>query len=197
MRSRAGRAARGWVAAIVATTIAAVSHGVADGAFPSLFGFGASLLLAGSAGTLLTARERSGWRLAATVAISQALFHGLFATLGTPSASASATSHHGPAALDATTTMAVATHDHTTMWVAHVIAAAITFVLLRHAESGVLAVARGVRLVAQRLLGWFGAPAIPRRRTIPALFREPRLTRLLLTLSSLRYRGPPRMLGVA
>ncbi len=196
MRSRAGRAARGWVAAIVATTIAAVSHGLADGAFPSLFGFGASVLLAGSAGTLLTARERSGWRLAATVAISQALFHGLFSALGTPSAPASATSHHGHAALDAATTAAPA-HDHTTMWAAHVIAAVITFVLLRHAESGVLAVARGVRLVAQRLLGWFAAPAVPSRRVFAAPCRAPRLTRLLLTLSSLRYRGPPSVLGVA
>lgn len=190
MGSRAGRAARGWVAATVATTLAAVSHGLADGAFPSLFGFAASLLLAGSAGTLLTGRERSAWRLAATVGISQVLLHGLFASLGTPTAVADHGAH-------AVATLPTASHEHTTMWVAHAAAAVVTFLLLRHAEAGVLAVARGLGLVAQRLVAWFAAPVIPGRRAIPAQFRAPRLTRVLLTLSCLRYRGPPRMLGVA
>lgn len=192
MGSRAGRAARGWVAAAVATTLAAVSHGLADGAFPSLFGFGASLLLAGSAGTLLTARTRSSWRLAVTVGISQVLFHGVFASLGTPTA---AVAHHAAHTLPAAASPPV--HEHGTMWIAHAVAAVVTFALLAHAESGAHAIVRGMRLLAGRLLRWIAAPTARLPRVIPAHASARRAPRLLRDFSPLRYRGPPIALRVA
>lgn len=195
MESRAGRAVRGWIVAVVATLLAAVSHGIADGSFPSLLGLGASLVLAGAACTILTPRGQSLWRLAVAVAATQVGFHTLFSTLGSGAVAAGTTGHdagHGSAALNsALAEAASAAHGHASMTLAHIVAGILTLILLRNAESAAVGLARVVRLVVRRLLRPVDAPVpVASRRSAPAATHLPS-PQALRALSPDRYRGPP------
>ncbi|MGX5680094.1 hypothetical protein [Schumannella luteola] len=189
MSSRASRAGRGWLVALVATVVAALSHTLAGGVPPTAFGFGASLVLAGTASALLSGRRQSLWRLAASVAISQVLFHALFSGMGTPTA---AVHVHSLAAVSPV-------HDHAAadMWLAHLLAGLVTLVLLRHAESAVLGLAASIRLAAGRMLTLptpvapqSPPPAVPWTRALRPRARH-------LDRTPMTYRGPPRELRAA
>lgn len=180
MHSRAARLARGWAAAGFSTFVAALSHTAAGGVEPSVFGVAASLLLAGSACTLLAGRRMSTWRLAIAVAISQALFHGVFATMGTPVAAG----HAHAAAMDATAGAA-----HGDMLLAHLAAGLVTLVALRHAEVVLRELAGTARLLLARLLPIL-VPTVP---SVPRLAPTTRVAApaTTLLLSPMRRRGPP------
>jgi hypothetical protein len=189
MHTRAARAARGLIAAGFATFVAAFSHTIAGGVPPSSFGVLVSLVLSGAACTLLAGRTLSLGRLAASVAVSQLLFHGLFATLGTPTA----VGHDHSAALGD----AAATAPHPDMLLAHVAAGLVTLVALRHGERAFWALADLARLLAARLLPASApidlAPVAP-LAAIPDPAPRPELAVLF---SLMRYRGPPAFSGAS
>jgi len=189
MDSRWGRVARGWAAAGFATVTAAVSHTLAGGIPPTVFGMLVSLFLAATVSTVLAGRTISMLRLGLSMGVSQVLFHALFSGLGTPTV---VTHEH-----TATTIAAIApTHDHGAMWMAHVLAGVITLVAFRHAEAvfwglGERArhlVARLTRLVIPVLLA-------PARTLAPTFPLVPVLG--ARHVSPMRYRGPPREVAVA
>lgn len=190
MSSRASRAGRGWLVALVATVVAALSHTLAGGAPPSFFGMAASLVLAGTACALLSARRQSLWRLTVSVAVSQVLFHALFSGMGTPTPAAHL---HAPTLAELTPV-----HEHAgSMWLAHVAAGLLTIAVLRHAESAAWGLGRVLVLVA----GWMRVPEHPstprvvRAPAAPVRVDRPRLA--FFARTALSYRGPPRELRVA
>lgn len=181
MHTRAARAARGLVAAGFATFVAAVSHTAAGGLAPSAFGVLASFVLSAAACTLLAGRTLSLWRLAASVAISQALFHGLFSTLGTPVPVAH--EHH------AIGMAAAAPVAYTDMVLAHVAAGLLTLAALRYGERAFWGMAATARLLFARLR----PVAIPVPASLPRVAPESRVhvPASILLLSPRRHRGPP------
>lgn len=144
MRSRPARLARGAVAGAGAVLAAAVSHATAGGGVPSGLAIGAALIFATMLGTALTATRPSLPRLTALVALSQGAFHLGFVLLGTGgSVVGSAHAHHGATAagslaIDPDGVAAAPGHEvagAAGMWLAHAVAALVTVVILRHAES--------------------------------------------------------------
>ncbi|MDJ0335513.1 hypothetical protein QMG83_09785 [Salinibacterium sp. G-O1] len=190
MGSRWARVARGVTAAGFATFVAALSHTLAGDAAPSLFAILATLVISAAICTLLAGRTVSAWRLAASVALSQALFHGVFSTLGMPAAAVHA--HSGAVSL-AATTASTPLHDGATMWMAHGIAAPITVIAFLHAERAFWGISDTARLFFSRLLATLVplSPA-PQPARIPVVARfVPR--DLTVLLSAMRHRGPPEL----
>ncbi|RMI12901.1 hypothetical protein, partial [Cellulomonas triticagri] len=152
----ARRIARAVAAAGVATLVALLFHLLAGGATPHLLGVAVPLLLA-TAVCLVLAQVRLPWlRLALSVGVSQLFFHLLF-SIGAPGAVPAAgpvTSHqHGAAAvvLDGAGPATHAGHGGAAMWVAHVIAALVTVLALRHGEATLHRLARALRRAGERL----------------------------------------------
>ena len=188
MGSRWARVARGWSAAAFAILAAAVSHTLAGGNAPTPFALMVSLVIAGVVCTALTGRRLSRARLAASVAVSQALFHGLFSALGTPVA----TRHQmGSMAMDVTT----GGHSATTMWAGHAVAALVTIVAFTYAEAAFWGIATTATLFFARLLALtYSLP--PRPFTLPrAIELEWQPIALTRLLSPMRHRGPPTALS--
>jgi hypothetical protein len=127
-------------------------------------------------------------RLAASVVVSQALFHGLFSALGTPVA----TRHQmGSMAMD----VAAGGHAATTMWLGHAAAALVTIVVFRYAEAAFWGLATTATLVFARLLALVSAlPSgiVTSERPVDLTWEPIALTRLL---SPMRHRGPPAALS--
>lgn len=187
MQSRAARVARGSVAGAFATAVAAVAHGLADGAAPSTLAIVVGLVFATLLGTLAIGRRRSIPRLVIVAGGSQVAFHLVFASL-TPG-TATVVGHHATGMI-----AAPATHHAVdpTMWAAHAVALVATIVFLRRAESalwGLLAAvleALGVALVPT-------LPHVARPARVPAApHRVAHATERLLT-SVLSRRGPPAL----
>ncbi|MDI2098270.1 hypothetical protein [Ruicaihuangia caeni] len=208
--SRHARLGRGLLAATLAVLTAALSHGIADGAAPSVLALVLGLAGAALVSVPLAGRKLSWAALVAAVVLSQAIFHGLFTLFGpqhsyvTGSAARASTQNHAHhlvtlADLGATQGAAVsavdahAGHDDAVMWVAHLAAAVVTVLALRHGESTLwrlfeLALGwrvermsqplRPIRLSPARLLTSFTAPLRPVSLTIGG---------------AARYRGPPVM----
>jgi hypothetical protein len=185
LESRWGRVARGWAAATFATVTAAVSHGIAGGAPPTVFAVAVSLLLSGMVATLLTRRSLSLASAALSIGVSQLFFHGLFSSLGAPAAIGHA---HGiaPGLADAS-----ASASHGAMWLAHLAAGLATIVVYRFGESAFWGIARiaalAFALLVRVLVPVVPAPSRVTRRASAVLV--PRLARV--QLSSMRHRGPP------
>jgi hypothetical protein len=189
MGSRWGRVARGWSAAVFATTVAAVSHTLAGGQAPSVFGVVASLVISGLVGTALAGSRLSAVRLAATMAISQLLFHGLFSSLGAP---VTLTHSHAamPVGLDAP-----AHHHDGTMWLAHAAAGLIAFLAYRFGEAAFFGLATTAALLLARLTRVLVPVVVtPSRVRVTPIGAQPSYLIPLLS-SSVSRRGPP--LGVA
>ena len=184
MDSRWARVARGFAAAGFATFVAAFSHTAAGASTPSAFGILASFALSASVCTILTGRRLSLPRLSASVAVSQALFHGLFSSLGTPVPVA-----HDMAAMS----LAVPAHEHPAggMWLAHVVAALVTILAFRYAEAAFWGLADTARLFLARLGALAYAVPVPSRRAPAPLERTVLPADLAVLLSSMRHRGPP------
>ena len=188
MDSRWARVARGWTAAGFATFVAAFSHTVVDGAGPSAFGILVSLVISGALCTMLAGRTMSLWRLTISVGASQAMFHGLFGSLGTPVV----VGHRmGAMPMDAAS---APHHAGAVMWLAHAIAAVITVVALRYAGSAFWGVADTARLLLTRLAALF-VPVTPTARSSATIADRNDLPRdLTRLLSPMRHRGPPAQL---
>lgn len=151
VQARVARVSRGLLAATFATFVALLSHVLAGGAVPGVAGIATPLIFATSACVLLADVRFSWLRLTVSVAVSQALFHTLFvvgtvssATISMTGGAVGATSHAGHGGHGGHTTMTIvgAAGDHMSstghsggwMWLAHVVAAAVTVVALRRGE---------------------------------------------------------------
>lgn len=191
MDSRWARVARGTTAAAVATFVAAFSHTLAGGLAPRLFGLAVTFVISVAVCTALAGRSLSAPRLALSVAISQALFHELFSTLGTP-----VVPNHDMASMYAVDAAALHPHAGPTMWLAHAVAALVTVVALRFGERAFWGLADTARLLWARLL-----PLVVRLLVVPrpAPLVERRFVPrdLALLLSLMRHRGPPQELAAA
>jgi hypothetical protein len=199
MTTRWARFARGWVAAIVSTFVAVLSHALAGGSIPG--GAGIALCLAFSAVicVFLAGKTLSRVRLTVSVAVSQFLFHGLFGLL-TDAPAPPAASH--AMSMDPSAGLAVSLPaQHATlampmdarMWVGHAGAAVVTIIALRHGESAFWGLLDVARLTLTRLFGHtvaVGTSSPSRPHTIAS--DRARLPRPIDELvSMLRHRGPP------
>ena len=203
MTTRWARFARGWVVAVFATLLAALSHTLGGGAAPSGLAVVVSLAFAGMICVGLAGRTVSTLRLALSVLLSQLIFHTLFSFGGaggalTTDASATAGLHGHAAApsvaavLPAAEPAAHLGHAGWAMWLAHLAAAAVTIVALRHGERafwGLLANARlGIRSVISIHVP-VAVPAMLRSAPMTAGVLAPRDLGVLLVARP--HRGPP------
>lgn len=132
----------GFAAASVSTFVALASHLAAGGDVPGPLGVLFPLLVATAVSIRLAAIRRSTLRLAASVCVSQFVFHALF-VLGVPTGATAGGSTAGHAAhhVDPAPAMAAfeptAAHVHTSpaMWLLHAAAAIATTAALRHGEA--------------------------------------------------------------
>lgn len=185
MQSRASRVARGWVAGTIATGVAAVSHGLANGSAPSALAIVVGLVFAGLLGTLAVGKRPSLPRLSIVVGGSQLAFHLLFSGL-TPG-TATVGTHHTGAVLDA----AVAHHGTDPwMWAAHTVALLATIAFLRRAEVRVWNILDEAFRVTR-----FARVAIANRPAIVRLVPSdaPRHPFAVLFFCVVTRRGPPAL----
>ncbi|GAB3034874.1 hypothetical protein GCM10027052_10960 [Parafrigoribacterium mesophilum] len=196
MGTRWARFARGWLAAVVSTAVAAASHTFAGGP-PSWLAIVLSLVFAGMLCVGLAGKRLSPLRLAASVVGSQLLFHQLFASIGgsgwAPAAHVHGAEITGALGLTVPTgsSQLVSAADATWMLAAHAAAAAVTFLLLCYGERSFWSVTAGARALLRVLF--------PRElQPVPLDAARPpkNLSRVLVLspkakLSVLRYRGPP------
>jgi hypothetical protein len=194
MTTRWARFLRGWIAAAVSVFVALCSHTLAGGDVPSPAGVALCLAFAGMICIALAGKTLSLPRLAASVAVSQFLFHGAFSLLGaapatvaahTSSMSNSMEMHalHLQAAADSGMAMP------TWMWFAHGLAALVTIAALRYGERAFWAALALARPFVIRMLAAVARAETPARpdpvTTSPRVLRS----RLIVTPRSLR--GPP------
>jgi hypothetical protein len=214
MGTRAARVLRGMLASGVAVFVAALFHVAGGGTTPAPVGLALSLAFATLASIALTARRLSLWRLSASVAVSQLLFHLLFGLGASTAAFAPAGgggAHPGAGHLHL--------GDHLTMlsgsaagmpaghavsgaadpmWLSHLAAAVLTIVALRHGERafwGLFDTARlAVARFVQRIAGILAPLPHPSAVLVPSDGPRPPLA-LGLPLARLRHRGPPAVVG--
>lgn len=186
MHTRAMRVLRGSLAATFATFAAALSHQLAGGVTPSLFGVGVSLLISITICTLLAGRTVSLARLSVAIIASQAMFHTLFSAMLAPAGIAA----HDMSAMSFDLTSA-AQAANSAMTLSHFAAALVTIVMFRHAEVALWGLLTTARLLITRLLSTIipvvvrdGQVRLPQPPSPGAKFA----TRFL---STIRYRGPP------
>ena len=196
MSRRAHRLARGWVAAFVATTLAAGSHAAADGSWPPVLIVALSTCLAAPLCMLLAGRVLSRGSVAGAVLSSQMLLHVLFAHSGGAVHTIDHTHHHGAAAADGpavVVSVLPSSHHGGGMLAAHVVAAVATYLLLRHGELALFRLLHALALRVLRILRAVRRPvvvAVPRRTS----WISPRALADQLLLSSVcGYRGPPAL----
>lgn len=196
MTSRWARVFRGQVVAVVATFLAAFSHGAADGTHPPLVAIALALAFSSVACVLLASAHLSRVRLAASVTVSQLLYHGLFSLFGTAGTASGVitTSHHGPITIVPGATEAATSAVGPGMVVAHLVAAVLTFGVLLRGEQSLAAIAALAGLIFTSLRWWrLPQDARPVRAGIllPSRQRTAVAHRSLILTSSLSHRGPP------
>lgn len=187
MTSRQLRLLRAASASAVATTLAAVSHTIAGGPAPHplLIAAMASFLVPLAA--VLIGVRASRARVAATVLVSQTLFHVVFQVLGAPTGAAVPTGHRHHLDLSALGAGSSVAAPDAAMLLGHLLAAALTTAALWHGESMVRAVAGWVEARLRRAIALFRpayeGPALP--------FVSAPLPVDTALSSSLSRRGPP------
>jgi len=214
MASRWARFVRGWLTAGLSVFVAAVSHVAGGGTAPGLLGVVLAMAFAGIVCVALAGKSLSRIRLSLSVVASQFAFHLLFGLgagagsvgAGSATAIATTTSHgsahqHGATFLEsAGSGAAMTSHNDSSMWAAHALAAVITVVVLRRGESaywGLVELARAV---------WV-APLVPRHvsiatdsvdasRTGSAIADMSGLRDLGVLLVARPRRGPPPRLAI-
>lgn len=193
--SRRPAVLRGFAASAVAIFVALAGHVTAGGAMPGPLGILVPWVLSFMVCVLLAGRRLSVIRLSISVAVSQFLFHTLF-VLGTitPSGVVAPHVHGARLVLPAAGAIPDAVVADGTMWIGHVVAAALTIAALHRGERLLL----GLRDLAQQSIRWvrrrvasavFVAPARP--LAAPSVFSSPVALRDGLLLSTLRGRAPP------
>lgn len=223
MSTRWARVSRGLLAAGFATMVAALFHSASGGNAPSALALSLSLAFSGIFCVALAGKRLSLWRLTASVAVSQLLFHALF-SLGQGggavlSGGLSGGAVHGAHALHAglgsvvaggaagTASVGISPSVHGTvgmlgdtpaMWAGHAAAALVTIVLLRHGEKTFW----GVCQTALLYLGQFfdrvpTAPAPLVRLAHPGSGTDvPSMRDRAVQSGTLGLRGPPNALFV-
>jgi len=202
MTTRWARFARGWIVALFATFVAALSHTVGGGAVPGALAVVVSLAFAGMVSVALSGRTLSTWRLTLAVLVSQLIFHGLFSfgTAGGALVITDAAPGHAHAAgslvvsaPSAGSVAAMSGADHGLMMtIAHIVAAGITVVALCYGERafwGLFSTAAVALKALVRALVLTPIPNIPHALAASSAWRAPR--DLLVLLSPMRHRGPP------
>lgn len=202
MTRRTIRLARGWAAAGAATLLAAASHVIGGGQVPNLLVSLFALAISGAVCVVLAGKVLSWWRLGVAVALSQGLYHGLFALAGcAPSGTSSVTmvgghaGHGGQLVVDSTA--AALSHGGNSMLFAHAVAAVLTILILRRGEvAGVVlldSIALKVRALFAPISPVLGAPL---RRVRNTAFGAPKISQALDYLASAHpHRGPPLSLA--
>lgn len=210
--SRHQRALRAAAAATLATFVALLSHVAAGGEPPSALGAALPWALSLMISLAVVGRRVSVVRLGAAVTAAQTLFHVMFALgvvplagsarIATPSGLTGPFSLHAghmslPASPSAPGAVAAATPD-AAMIGAHILAAAITTLLLHRGERLLAALADLARRIATRLRSVTrdavpSAPMPPRLRPLASSVRTPR--RRALVAAPAR-RGPPALLAL-
>ncbi|TFB91708.1 hypothetical protein [Cryobacterium sp. HLT2-28] len=213
MTTRWARFARGWIAALFSTFVAALSHTLGGGSGPGLVPVALSLAFAGIVCVGLAGRTLSLWRVSLSVLASQLIFHGLFSLGGSGGAMAtpSAAPHDhrwiavlaDPALLAApgsgrlgsgamTGAMAGGPADGIAMRLAHLAAAAVTILALRFGERAFWGLLENACPIIRALFAQHPLvlpPRSPRRMVTTARVFTPRDLRVLLSV--MRHRGPP------
>ncbi|MBH0129321.1 hypothetical protein [Salinibacterium sp. NK8237] len=186
MHTRAMRVLRGSLAALFATFAAAISHHIAGGVTPSLFGIGVSLVISVTICTLLAGRTVSIVRLSASILASQALYHTLFSAMLAPDGIAP----HNMAAMTFDFSSAAQTAD-SAMSLSHLAAAVITILMFRYAEVAFWGLFETARVFVSRLLAsaTLAGTYILEFRVVPVA--APATQLVARVLSIMRYRGPP------
>lgn len=186
MHTRAMRVLRGSAAAFFATFAAALSHQLAGGVAPSLFGTTVSLVLSIAVCTLLAGRAVSLLRLTIAIVLSQTMYHSLFSSMLAPAGVA----QHDMSAMTISFASAAQTAGYV-MSLSHLAAAAITILMFRYAEVAFWGLLATARLIFSRLLHPLTPVGIPDVSfSLPKHSPDvaPFATRFL---STMRYRGPP------
>jgi hypothetical protein len=215
MTTRWARFARGWIVALFATLVAALSHTLGGAAAPSALAAGVSLAFAGMICVALAGRTVSTVRLTLAVLFSQIIFHALFSfggPGGTLTTDAAATiGLHGHAAAESAlasdaavgelsdttgTALAHVGHAGGTMWLAHVAAAVVTIMALRYGERafwGLLTNARlGIRSGIRSMIPVQVPVAVPTTlRSAPMTAAVLAPQSLVVLLVARPHRGPP------
>jgi hypothetical protein len=184
--TRSVRVVRAGAASAVATLVAAVAHTFSGGEAPPAWLMLAVATLAWPVALVLVGRRPSALRTAAAVAAAQALLHTAFAMVGTraPDGFAAHVHHGAPIVLGPGGAIEV----DAAMVVGHVIAAAVTTVLLCHGERMLRAIGRGIRSALPVTAHTVLAPVTVPRVAHVAAERAP----LPALRSGLSRRGPPR-----
>jgi hypothetical protein len=196
MTSRWMRVARGTIAAVFATFIAAFSHVIAGGALPHVGAIALSLAFAIVLCVALAGRTVSLWRTVASVVFSQFVFHTVFSgmTAQSPSIqSMDAGASHQHLVTFATTALATSTHHSAAMWFGHAVAALLTIVAIRGGERAIIGLRTTASLVVARLVAVAALVRVVPTITVPrADWSRTDLPRdLSVSLSTMRHRGPP------
>jgi hypothetical protein len=201
MSTRWTRVARGSLAAVFSTFVAAFSHAAAGGSAPSIAALSLAVAFSTMTCVALAGRGLSYWRVGASVAVSQVFFHTLFSlisTTPTPSSAAHPSAHaghdmsamllpSGAGASGAAITVDVA------MVAGHVLAAVVTFAALVWGERTL----RGMASAALLRVSRFAALLLPTPVVAPRAERLGRVHRidapavLEVLRASLWHRGPP------
>lgn len=194
MKTRWARFARGWLTAVVAVLVAALSHLAAGGNAPAPVSIALALAFAGMLSVALAGKNLSLVKLSISVGFSQLLFHLLFG-LGGTAGSMTVAGHHGSATvIVGAASASPSMHDSGWMWLAHTLAAVVTIVALRRGERAFWAL---VELARTALVAVFIALGIVlptpggAARVRAALHRVFVPTNLAVLLSPMRRRGPP------
>lgn len=186
MHTRAMRVLRGSAAALFATFAAALSHQLAGGVAPSLFGMAVSLVISIAVCTLLAGRTVSLVRLTIAILASQAMYHTLFSAMLAPEGIA----QHDMSAMTLSFSSAAQTAN-SAMSLTHLIAAAVTIVMFRYAEGAFWGLLATARLFLARLLGLVTPVRVCGAHARLPLHSPHVATFATRFLSTMRYRGPP------
>ena len=205
MEHRSQRILRGWLGALTATSLAAASHGLADGSLPPLPVLALILAVSGVICTALAGRRLSLMRTSAGVLLSQGAYHLLFG-LGAHQHTAvgrltETVSHHGSqTSIVWTAAAGMPPQDAlfpdggvpgAPMLAAHLAAALLTIAVLRKGGLAARATAEALLLATTvAILRWKPLPAVVRLAR-PAICQVPGLPDLGVPLLALRHRGPP------
>lgn len=190
---------RGSLGAVVATLLAAASHGLAGGvitwasvAATVVFTLPLCVAFAGRVGSL--------WRLTAAIAAAQFLYHWMFAGLGLANSAEAGAGAGIPVAPHAahlaalqsfSPDLATAGAADAAMWVGHAAAAVVTIALLHRGERAFLALRHALRRVLPDRAPRTPAPLARPIRALGVL-ADVTLRDRLLTAAAITRRGPPR-----
>ena len=200
MATRWARVVRGLVAATLATFFAALFHVAGGGTAPSGLAITLSLTFSGLAALALTGRRASTWRLAASVVVSQTLFHALFSlgAGGTRFVSADGMAHvHAGSHLIAMAGQHMQSSsvipDSPMMWLSHASAALVTIVALRFGEQTFWGLFETARMQLGRVARRVVVPVADVFAPTPVHGESfaPVLRDLGILIGRMRHRGPP------